>query len=387
MNKLMVVVFVLFAVLLRAQTNNTNNSNAPATNYNNSNTIELEKEQKTLKYEEKSGSGAELDEIQTVSKKKQANAKVQYRSAFSASKTAATYQNSRRSPTLDQQVQMNEVVAYYEQNDPNSFEYHYFKYVSGNYNVEWYAHLEKAKKLKPNNLDVAVQLVAYHYIMDQGIALNEQLAFLFQSGKIEPEMLTYSKHLLQSVEEGGVLLTHGFDDTYSALYAQQIQKVREDVNVVSLDFLQSDYYRKKLANKGLKMPTLTIVDVRFLQDLCTQNSVGKIHLSMTIPKPYLQTVVSNLAVVGLTFRYDASKTDYLQKNAELWQLWKTEMFSYTKESVKKLSSNYLPLLFYLRAEDQHGNSSYAKKAPDEFNAAIDKLSVQCKQQEKVKAYK
>lgn len=397
MNQLIVVIFVFFTVVLRAQVNNSNTqSTSPANPYNNSNSIEIENEKLSRAKKTESLEKPALDEEDAVKESKEAKkaklaAQGQYKSNFTATKTSASHQSYRRSPTIDQQTQMNEVVTYYEKNDPNSFEYHYFKYVSGNYNVEWYAHLEQAKKLKPNNLDVAVQLVAYHYIMDQPIALNEQLSMLFQSGKIEPEMLVYSKHLLQSVEEGGVLITHGFDDTYSALYVQQIQKQRTDVNIISLDFLQSTYYRKKLENSGLKMPANSAVDVSFLEKLCNSNSWAKMHLSVTLPKPYLQPVVNQLSVVGLTFRYDVSKSSYLQKNEELWELWKTEIFSYTKEPVKKLSSNYLPLLFYLRAEKkQDAGGGYAaskKNETDEFSSAIDKLSVQCKQQEKVKAYK
>ena len=45
-------------------------------------------------------------------------------------------QRTSRSPSIQQQVQMDQAVDYFEVNAPGSFESHYFKYVAGNYDTE-----------------------------------------------------------------------------------------------------------------------------------------------------------------------------------------------------------------------------------------------------------
>ena len=60
---------------------------------------------------------------------------------------------------------MDNLVESLEKNAPESFEYHYFKYVAGNYNVVLIDHLKKAEALRPTNSDVNIQIAAYYLIV------------------------------------------------------------------------------------------------------------------------------------------------------------------------------------------------------------------------------
>jgi hypothetical protein len=297
-------------------------------------------------------------------------------SSFTRSKIAASTQTTQRSPSLSQQKEMIEVVNDYEKNAPNSFEYHYFKYVSGNYNVNLISHLLEAQKLKPKNVDVQVQLVAYNYIKNEEKNLKENLEFLLKSEKIDKELLFYAEDLLESVAQNGVLLTHGFDDTYSALYVQKVLKKRSDVKIISLDFLQGDYYKNSLQSSGFILPNESVIDVNYLKDFCIKNEPKSLHLSMTFPKPYLKEISSQLSISGLSFFYSNSTTELESENLGFYEKFnKKQLNSLSSEKVKRITSNYLPFLLSMKS---YFELKKDKENLKEVNSLIEKVLVQSK---------
>jgi hypothetical protein len=305
---------------------------------------------------------------------------------FSTSKVQSSTQRSQRTPTYSQQEKMNETVEYFENLAPESFEYHYFKYVSGNYTIALVDHLFKAEKLKPNNSDVQIQLASYYIITDDRINSAKYLNKLKQSDRISEVDLKYAKDLLLSVPENGVLITHGVDDTYSCEYLQLINNVRQDVSIISLDFIQSEEYKKKLKAKGLNLPANKVVDVAYFTALCNQNESKNISISLTTPKEYFTGIKSNLFVVGLVFEYHSNQFNNYYKNDYLWNevLEKTLIYSALNEKGKQISSNYLPMLLQLRSFYTQNNELDKLKIVDD---ALDKVSVQCKKYDQVQKLK
>lgn len=374
------------------------NSNTAPTNVSNTKQVEVQKELEQEGVPAKANESSKLRKVSTdedlspkIVKSNALNANRELvKENFTTVRSEASHQSTSRSPSVNQQMQMNEVVADYAKNAPNSFEYHYFKYVSGNHNTEWVEHLKMAQQLKPKNLDVAVQLAAYHYITEDQKALKQELDQLFKAGKIERELLIYGEHLLSSVPQGAVLISHGFDDTYSALYVQEILSKRSDVTLISLDFIQSQTYRKNLVRKGFQLPKQLTVDVDYLAEFCRLNERKQLYLSMTIPKPYLQPLVKHLSVIGLAFKYGeelqmsygySKREDDHSRNAQLWEAWsKNEVvYRYTQEEVKRLTSNYLPLLYALKAGYQARGDTEKLAGVDQ---AIEQITIQSKRYQK-----
>jgi hypothetical protein len=295
--------------------------------------------------------------------------------SFLKNKKLAATQITSRTPTLEQQAEMNTAIDYYKLNAPESFEYHYFTYIAGNYNLDLIMHLEKAKELKPTNSDVIVQMAAYHTIISDTNASSKELSQLVQMGKIEADVLTYDNALLNSVSTNGVLLTHGFDDAYGSFYLQQNNNVRNDVKIVSLDLMQSKVYRDSLQKDGFQIPSSQVVDVQFFQDFCAQNQSKNLNLSMTFPKPYLQPQINQLEVQGLVYVFkDLSKN----RATENQQIWKIINLSKAIESVhtekgKQLTANYLPMLFYLK--DLYEKQNKKNEIPP-IDKAIEKIGIQ-----------
>ena len=172
---------------------------------------------------------------------------------------------------------------------------------------------------------------------------------MLKNNKLEDEVLTYATDILNSVEEKGTLLTHGFDDTYSVMYLQTVKNLRSDVRLLSVDFMQSEYYRSELKKEGYTLPEGTVIDVAYLKKFCELNPSKKLQLSMTFPKPYLKEIVNDLQILGLTFAYRKEAGSLFEKNQSFYlnSFQPNKVTKYKTDKCKKLSSNYLPFLLSL----------------------------------------
>ncbi len=328
--------------------------------------------------EEKENDLEEVTLKKTVASEKSANSKqieMKTNTSFLKNKKLAATQITSRTPTLEQQAEMNTAINYYKLNAPESFEYHYFTYIAGNYNLDLIMHLEKAKELKPTNSDVIVQMAAYHTIISDTSASGKELSQLVQMGKIEADVLTYDNALLNSVSTNGVLLTHGFDDAFGSFYLQQNNNVRNDVKIVSLDLMQSKVYRDSLQKDGFQMPNSQVVDVQFFQDFCAQNQSKNLNLSLTFPKPYLQPQINQLEVQGLVYVFKNPSKNMASENQKIWRTFSlSKSFeNVNTEKGKQLTANYLPMLFYLR--DLYEKQNKKNEIPP-IDKAIEKIGIQ-----------
>lgn len=325
--------------------------------------------------------GGVADELDVSNASAIRNYSIEFKSTESEVKT----QSIQRSPTYDQQIEMDAVVDYLEVNAPNSFEYNYFNYVAGNYNTELIGYLNKAEELKPNNSDVHVQKAGYHIIMDQDSKAGVYLNKLVESKRLY-DVQEYCTDLLLSVPKNGVLITHGFDDTYGSEYLQILKKKRPDVEIISLDFMQSETYRENLTAEGFKLPTSDLIDVNYFKSFCSLNESKGLSISMTLPKEYLTTVQNKLYATGLVFEYHSSKFENLERNKNLWNnvLDKSLIDEATGEKEKRLSANYLPMLLILYKDARFNGTEEEIKDIEE---AMDKVSVQCNKYDQVKQLK
>lgn len=307
-------------------------------------------------------------------------------SGFSMMKVQSSTQRTQRTPSIEQQAKMDETVRYFELFAPESFEYHYYKYVAGNYSTELFEHLTKAYELKPNNTDVHIQLAAYYIITQDTTNSKIFLNKIKDIGRITDDAATYARDLMISVPENGTLITHGFDDMYSCEYLQNVLNFRPDVQLISLDFLQSERYRDILTKKGYKLPDNSIVNIHYLSSFCLLNESKTISLSLTTPKEYFQDIKEKLYVVGLTFEYHSSVFNNFYSNDYLWneKLEKTLVYNSLNEKSKQLSSNYLPMLLKLREVYAHQKET---DKVTEIDEALDKVSVQCKKYDQVQKLK
>jgi hypothetical protein len=307
-------------------------------------------------------------------------------STFSATKDRANTQRKQRSPSIEQQVQMDAAVDYFEDIAPASFEYNYFKYNAGNYDVNLFDNLQVAEESRPNNADVHVQMAGYYMIKNESDSALVYMDKLIESERLADNVVQYAGDVLRSVPAEGILITHGFDDSYGAYYAQQNNLIRPDVTLMSLDFMQSEFYRETLKEGGYKLPESDVIDVDYLNEFCQLNEEKKLSISLTTPKEYFKPISGKLFVVGLVFEYHKEKYDNFYKNDYLWneEFAKSVIFNPVDEKGKQLSANYLPMLLHLRkVYDQRGEDDKR----DDVDEVSDKVGVQSKKYEQVQKVK
>ena len=142
-------------------------------------------------------------------------------------------------------------------------------------------------------------------IKDEPDSALMYLEKLVESERLAGNVVQYAGDVLRSVPEEGILITHGFDDSYGVYYAQQNNLIRPDVTLMSLDFMQSEFYRESLKEDGYKLPKAEVIDVAYLNEFCELNADKKLSISLTTPKEYFKPMSGKLFVVGLVFEYQS----------------------------------------------------------------------------------
>jgi hypothetical protein len=278
-------------------------------------------------------------------------------SAFSLVRQNSKANKFQRTPLAAEQAEMDSKVKQLELISPNSWEYQLAYYAAGNYNLDRSPSLEKAYQMNPENLEVQKQYVSLKYMNGDTLSAQNMLSTMSLNELISLEAERYTSDVLTSCSMNSTLITHGFEDTYGALFNQFSHQQRMDVNVISLDFLQSPQYRKALEEKGYVLPKSTKIDVGYLSQFCYLNAKKELFLSVTIPRTYLDPLSKKLFPVGLTFQYvDAPAEDLPIRQEDLWFYQLNKYGLNEGEERSKFAMNYMPMLMYLEAKYvQEGN--------------------------------
>ena len=273
---------------------------------------------------------------------------------------ASRNQSTQRSPTIQQQLQMDQLVKQLENQDSTAFEYHINKFIASNYNVELKQQLQFANKLDSNDTRVIKQLAAVACIELDTLSLLTNLETQVDRGMLNQEVLSYGADMLSSAPPHGTLITHSFDDTYAALYNQLKFNNNVDVTILNLDFFQSSLYRKKISEMEYFVPDSKLVNTQFLADFCKLNTSKSLALSLTIPADYLKVIQTDLYVQGLVFDFDP-KNELIDRNSSLFEEKLT--FKVVSEE-SSLSANYIPMLLELKSLYHQRNEPNQEKKAD-----------------------
>jgi hypothetical protein len=299
---------------------------------------------------------------------------VQVFSAFSLVRQNSKFNKFQRTPLPAEQSEMDAKVKQLELISPNSWEYHLAYFAAGNYNLDRSQALEKAYQMNPENLEVQKQYVSLKYMEGDTLSAQNMLSTMSLNELISLEVERYTSDVLTSCSMNSTLITHGFEDTYGTLFNQFSHQQRMDVNVVSLDFLQSPQYRKTLEKKGYVLPKTTKIDVGYLSQFCYLNADKELFLSVTIPRTYFEPISKKLFPVGVTFQYANAPAEDLPDRQENMWFYQLNKFGLAEgEDRSKFAMNYIPLLLYLEQKYiQEGNEVLLLQVRDSMDFILGK---------------
>ncbi len=255
-------------------------------------------------------------------------------------------QTNQRSLTEEQLETMNDLLRDLATTSPESFESYFFYYLNGQNDLNRSKALLKANELKPSDDMVQKEMMTYYVLMNKKDETRKALLNLSQNKVYDESTNAYGQDLINSAPQNSTLITHGKEDSYAALYAQNVKREREDVEILSLDWLTSPQFREILKSKGWILPASDFIDTKYLEELCNLNKGKSIAISMTLPKEYLLPILNNLYVSGLVFEYREIPTDMSVRNEELWNEELNKDLIETKNN--DLVNNYLPMLYQLK---------------------------------------
>lgn len=375
---------------------NTNQNNAPAipstvtNSVNSGNTyyldtiqiipIESDKDVKSMQLEEKKSQPKSNSSVKNKSRaksdndaffeseKKEETSGLESSTAVAAQQFSLIYlktrmQDTRRSPTIEQQAQLDKTVENLKNINQSSFDYHLKKFIAGNYNLDLKDHLTNAYIQNSTNSEVLNQMVAVSIIESDTSNTNFLLNQLIDNKILDQSYIDYGNDILVSAPTNSTLITHSFNDSYGVLFNQFSNSIRPDVTIIDLDFCQSTHYRKQLEKKGYKIPANTVVDTAFFFDFLKLNSSKPIAISLTLPKNYFQNAPIDLYTNGLVFTniYDSESNVDLYENK-----MNKKVMAQNSGTSKKLALNYLPVLFDIRKK-------YSELKQTEKVREVDKL--------------
>lgn len=273
-------------------------------------------------------------------------------------------QREQRTLSEDQKATMDDLLRKLAASQPQSFESFLFYYLNGQNDLNRSKALLKAKEMKPLDEMVQKEMMTYYVLMNKKDETRKALLDLSQNKVYPPSTAVYGEDLINSAPQNSTLITHGKEDSYAALYAQNVKREREDVQIISLDWLTSPQYRINLKAQGYNLPEGDFIDTKYLADFCALNPDKSMAISMTLPKEYLLPILDKLYVSGLVFEYKEIPTDMSLRNEELWNKELNKKLTVTRDN--DLVRNYLPMLYQLKRVYEFRGDSDAVNKLDEI---------------------
>jgi len=278
------------------------------------------------------------------------------------------YSKNSNDITSTEQKELDDIVKNMEKFVPQSYEYHFLTYLNGNNNPDLVNHLQKAYELNSNSAEVLVQYTSYYELTGNDAKKKEFCKSLVNAGVYSVGILEFNKNLLNSVEQNGILITHGENDTYPTWIQQNIKNERIDVKVLYIDLLENKEYREKELNAlGLDITTdIKTNKAGFLKELASESKSRPVYFATTVAPELLKPMNANLYLTGLAFKYSESAFD----NVELLKKnWNTKMVKEKINSDKiaegsiesKMNLNYLPGILMLYDNYSKSGNKEAEK--------------------------
>ena len=268
---------------------------------------------------------------------------------FSIMFNAYSKNRTRRTFSASETTEMQGVLRQMGAINPKSKSTMLAFYKLGQHDLQRGVSLEKAYKANVADVEIIKNMAIYSHLMGREKEKADFLRTLFSREIMSKYLGVFAKDVLLSCPKNAILIVHAEEDALASLYAQKIMNVRTDVQIISLDWLNSPQFRGNLKAKGFQLPKSTLINVSFLKEFCVLNADKKIAVSSTLPREYLQNIVNNLYLTGLVFRVSPNPIDVSDENKELY-ISKLHL-ELADNPNHPISANYLPFLLQLKTRE------------------------------------
>jgi len=211
-------------------------------------------------------------------------------------------------------MELNEIVKEMKREVPATFEYYHVKVWNDGYqNDENAEDILKAYALAPDRPEIYNSLVNYYEMKRDHEREMEICKKWFNSNEQSPNLLNYNYNVLMSLDDKGILITNGDNDTYPLWILQYALGIKKNVIVVNINLITVDSYRKKLFEennipvdefKAIEQPS---------QDKIIQHLISRsgrpVYFANTLHNGYYKAFEKDLYMVGLAFKYSKESFD------------------------------------------------------------------------------
>lgn len=266
-----------------------------------------------------------------------------------------------------------DIVKLAEKAIPNSFELFYMKIYDNKAGTDsGTEYILKAQKLKPYDTLLLPCLMNYYQLKNNKENIGLVSKKWFESNEMPVELLATAYDKLMSVDENGILLVNGDNDTYPFWILQNVQKIRTDVFVINVSLSLNDSYREIIFKEN-SIPALTFKDNSerhmsgIVKHIIENIKDRPIYVSINMDPDIYKDYNDKMYMVGLAFRYSDKSFNnmaVLQNNVEnkfLLDFLKTNFSNNYAQSVVD-QSNFSYLAVFLKLYEQYNLSGETLKA-------------------------
>ena len=290
---------------------------------------------------------------------------------------AVRYENFNQTiGTKEKQEKLQKIVADLGKHAPESFQYYYLKYFTGQDKTKNIKDMEIAHKMAPDRPDPLYELITHFELKGDEKKVTDYYQQLYETKDIAPWLVNYNYNVLMSTEENAVIFTNGDNDTYPARMLQETKWVRTDVSILNISMSGTETYLERvLGKKGIKVNRKELMQKAvttgsdntksfsistFVQEVCkylAQNYPDfPVYFALTVYEEHFKPMKDDLYIVGLAYRYNSKRIDNiavtkknLENNFRLDYLrfdWYNDLYPGTN-LMNTLQLNYVPGMMML----------------------------------------
>jgi hypothetical protein len=266
-----------------------------------------------------------------------------------------SYTDHSRKISKEKQQKLDQIISGMSTNISNSFEFEYASYLNGNKSNAALQHLKKAWSLKSGDRELLDDMIALSSIENNDGDMKQYCQLLSNANVYNAAEVEYNRNVFNSIEQNGILITHGNVDTYPLLMMQKLQNFRNDVTIICLEWLGNEKYQEKV--KGW----LEISSVKTVTEdkLFNHSTKRPVYFALTISPDILKSRSDQLYCTGLAFKHSKNIIENIPSLVYNWESLFSKGNIHQADAINK---NYLLPMILLR--DQYNLTGQTAKAED-----------------------